>query len=77
MKITVYPPPMFGSKKISKDNIMEVKEGATLLTVYRALGIPIVMSPILFCFVNHEKVSLRTKLKEGDMVSFMSVGVGG
>lgn len=77
MKITVYPPPLINSKKISKDNIMEVKEGATLATVYRMLGIPLVMSPLLFCFVNHEKVGLRTKLKEGDMISFMSVAMGG
>ena len=56
---------------------MEVKEGATLATVYRMLGIPLVMSPLLFCFVNHDKVGLRTKLKEGDMISFMSVAMGG
>ncbi len=77
MKITVYPPPMFNSKKISRDNIMIVKEGATLRTVYRMLKIPTIISPFLFCFVNHEKVSLDTKLKEGDMVSFWSIAAGG
>ena len=77
MKIIVYTPIMFRSPKVNNMDEMIVKEGSTLRSVLRELKIPLLASKALFCVVNHEKVPLSYRLKEGDVISFLTPISGG
>ncbi len=77
MKVKVIAPAFCSFKHIDENGYMILPEGATLNDVYKKLRVPLLFRKILFSSVNYERVKLRTKLKDGDVVSFLSVITGG
>ena len=77
MKVKVSAPAFFSFKHIDPNGYMTLPEGATLNDVYKKLQVPLVMRKLIFSLVNYEHVKLRTKLKEGDVISFVSLIKGG
>lgn len=76
MKIRVYASAFCSFKHIDEDGCMELPEGAVLKDVVRKLRIPAIVSKLMAVSVNYQKVGMRTKLKDGDVVSFIS-NIGG
>ncbi len=77
MKIRVYAPPFFDHSCIDGSGLMEIAAGSTLADVYKKLGVPLVLRPILFCSVNYEKARSDRKLEDGDIVSIYFPLTGG
>ncbi|KUK73942.1 MAG: hypothetical protein XD91_0283 [Clostridiales bacterium 38_11] len=77
MKIKVYPPTFIKADVLDMDNYIEIDEGGTVRQIYDRLGIPVVLSPLVYCVVNYKKTKLDTPLKKGDIVSFISFLSGG
>ena len=77
MKIRVYAASFCSFEDIDKDGYMVLPEGALLEDLYKKLQVPWLMRRIVFATVNYEKVGLKTKLKDGDVVSFLSALGGG
>jgi molybdopterin converting factor small subunit len=77
MKVKVNAPAFCSFKHIDENGYIILPEGATLNDVYKKLRVPLLMRKILFSAVNYERVKLRTKLKDGDVVSFVTLISGG
>ncbi len=77
MKVKVNAPAFCSFKHIDENGYITLPEGATLNDVYKKLHVPLLMRKILFSAVNYERVKLRTKLKDGDVVSFVTLISGG
>ena len=75
--ITVYMPPFFQSEKVNSMSEMTVKYGSTLRSVLRELKIPLIVSKAFLCMVNHKRVPFSYRLKDGDIVSFLTPVGGG
>jgi molybdopterin converting factor small subunit len=56
---------------------MVLPDGAVLDDVYKRLQVPWLYRRIVFATVNYKKVSLKTRLQDGDVVSFLSALGGG
>ena len=77
MKIRVYAASFCSFEEIDRDGYMVLPDGAVLNDVYKKLVVPLVFRRILFATVNYKKVSLKTRLEDGDVVSFFSALGGG
>ncbi len=77
MKVKVNAPAFCSFKHIDENGYMTLPDGATLNDVYKKLRVPLLMRKILFSAVNYERVKLSTKLKDGDVVSFLTLISGG
>ncbi len=75
--ITVYMPILFHSDKVNNMSEMTVADGTTLYRVLRELKIPLIVSKVMLCMVNHKKEPLSYRLKEGDTISFLTPVSGG
>lgn len=77
MKIKVYAPSFCSFKYIDEHGCMTLPEGAVLNDVYKKLRIPFPLRKIFFAAVNYKTSDLKTRLNEGDVVSFFSGLAGG
>lgn len=77
MKVQVYPPPFAHLRVLDENGMLHLKPGARLSAVYRQLRIPLVLRPVLICNVNYKPVKMNTRLKDGDIVSFIVPLAGG
>jgi len=77
MKVQVYPPPFAKLKDLDEDGMLTLETGANLYAVYRRLGIPLALQPLIICNVNYERVKMKTRLKDGDIISFILPLTGG
>jgi len=77
MKIRVYAASFCSFEDIDADGYMELPEGAVLDDVYDRLQVPWIARTIVFATVNYRKVGPKTKLQDGDVVSFFSALGGG
>lgn len=77
MKIRVYAAPFCSFEAIDEDGTMALPDDAVLNDVYKRLKVPWFFRRIVFATVNYKRVSLETKLKDGDVVSFFSALRGG
>jgi len=77
VKVQVYPPPFAKLTELDEDGMLTLESGASLYTVYQRLRIPLALQPIIICFVNYERVKMKTRLKEGDIISFILPLSGG
>ena len=57
--------------------MVELKNGATVHSLYIRLKMPIHLRLICFCNVNNEPANWKTVLQEGDVVSFVFPISGG
>ena len=77
MRIRVYAASFCSFENIDRDGYMVLPDGAVLDDVYKRLQVPWLYRRIVFATVNYKKVSLKTRLQEGDVVSFLSALGGG
>ncbi len=77
MKIRVYAASFCSFEDIDKDGYMELPEGALLEDLYKRLQVPWLFRRAVIATVNYKKVGLKTRLQDGDVVSFFSALGGG
>ena len=77
MKVKVTAPAFCSFKHIDPNGYMTLPDGATLNDVHKKLQVPLVMRKLIFSLVNYEHAKLKTKLKEGDVISFVTLIKGG
>lgn len=77
MRIRVYAASFCSFENIDRDGYMVLPDGAVLDDVYKRLEVPWLYRRIVFATVNYKKVSLKTRLQDGDVVSFLSALGGG
>jgi molybdopterin converting factor small subunit len=77
MKIKVYAPSFCRFTYIDENGCMTLPEDAVLNDVYKKLCIPFPLRKLFFAAVNHKTAGLKTRLKDGDIVSFFSGLAGG
>ena len=77
MRIRVYAASFCSFENIDRDGYMVLPDGAVLDDVYKRLQVPWLYRRIVFATVNYKKVSIKTRLQDGDVVSFLSALGGG
>ena len=77
MKIRVYAASFCSFEDIDENGYMVLPEAAILDDVYQKLKVPWLFRKIVFATVNYKRVGLKTRLKDGDVVSFFSALGGG
>jgi molybdopterin converting factor small subunit len=77
MKIRVFAASFCSFEDIDEDGYMVLPDGAVLDDVYQKLKVPWLFRKIVFATVNYERVGLKTRLEDGDVVSFFSAMGGG
>ena len=77
MKIRVYAASFCNFEDIDKDGYMVLPDDAVLGDLFKKLQVPWLFRRIVIATVNYKKVSLNTKLRNGDVVSFFSALGGG
>ena len=77
MRIRVYAASFCSFENIDRDGYMVLPDDAVLDDVYKRLQVPWLYRRIVFATVNYKKVSLKTRLQDGDVVSFLSALGGG
>ena len=70
MKVKVYAASFCSFKDIDKDGYMTLADNAILNDVCKNLRIPFPLRKLMLPSVNHRIRPLKTRLKEGDVVSF-------
>ena len=76
MKVKVHAASFCSFKEIDPDGHMTLPKNAVLNDVCKKLRIPFPIRKLMLPSVNHQIVPLKTKLEEGDVISFFS-GLGG
>jgi molybdopterin converting factor small subunit len=77
MKVKVYISPFFNVSAMDEDGYINIKEDASVNTLYKVLKIPLPLRPFVKCYVNHKPARLRQKLKDNDTVSMIGIIAGG
>lgn len=77
MRIKVYLPGLFDHTPLDDDGFILLEEGSTLGKLIARLKIPLVARPFLLLHVNYERANQRTRLKDGDVVTFVMPITGG
>jgi molybdopterin converting factor small subunit len=77
IKVKVYLPPYLERAQLDKDGFALIEEGSTLGDLFKMLRVPFPAGAVHLCRLNYEKVSLKQRLKDGDIVSFFSLISGG
>ncbi len=62
---------------MDENSYMDVEDGITLKQLYRILKVPWLYRPILYCTINYEPARMKTRLMDGDVVSFLAPISGG
>ena len=77
LKVKVHAPAFCSFKPIDEDGYMTLPDKAKLNDVYKKLRVPLPFRKLLFSAVNYRRAKLSTKLKDGDVVSFLAPLSGG
>ena len=77
MKVKVYLTNLGDRHVLDEHRNLELKEGATVASALRKLKIPVVASRLPLVNVNSKRVKAKHVLKDGDIITFFSVHVGG
>lgn len=77
MKVKVFPPHGSDFSRLDERGWLELPEGSTVEDVLQAVRCSRLKAKLLLCSLNGERVSLRTKLKDGDVIGFFSPVSGG
>jgi molybdopterin converting factor small subunit len=77
MKVMVYAPSFCNLSAVDDDGYLSLEEGSTLNILYKKLKIPLLARPFATCYVNYKPANQNQELKEGDIVSFLTVLAGG
>lgn len=76
MKVKIFGPLGLG-RNLDDRGWMTLEEGATLGEAIRKLGMPVSVARVTRVALNGEVRSMKTVLKEGDVISFFSIIQGG
>ena len=76
MKVKVYAASFCSFKNVDENGYMTLDENAVLNDVCKNLRIPLPLRKLMLPSINHRIMPLKTRLKDGDVVSFFS-GLGG
>lgn len=77
MQIKVFAPAFISHAPIDEDGYIFLENGATLKNLCQELKVPLIYRVSLFYVVNYDHVGINTKLKDGDIVSFIFPFSGG
>jgi molybdopterin converting factor small subunit len=77
MKIKVLAPGFIKHDAFDPNGFVELNENDSVRTLFNKLRIPLALRLILTSYVNYEPSRANTKLKEGDVVSFLFPITGG
>lgn len=77
MRIRVYAPAILDHSLLDHEGYLQAEDGVTLKKIYGLLKVPLLLRPILYCTVNYDRVKMNTRLKDGDVISFIAPVSGG
>ncbi len=77
IKVKVYAPGFVNHENIDERGYILLEEGASLNDLYNKIKLPLPLRLNFFCSVNYDHARWNTKLKEGDVVSFLFPLTGG
>jgi molybdopterin converting factor small subunit len=77
IKVKVYAPGFIKHDSFDQNGFVELNENDSIHALYRKLKVPLPIRPILTAYLNYEPAILRTRLKEGDVVSLLFPVSGG
>lgn len=77
IRIKIMPPPWCDHSRIDERGWMELPDHATMNDALRQVKCSAVQAKFLLASVNGERVSFSTALKDGDVVGFFMLCVGG
>jgi sulfur carrier protein ThiS len=77
MRVKIFPPPGCARSKIDERGWMELPEGSTLKDALRRVKCNRALAKLLLASVNGERVPFSTERKDGDVVGFFMLCMGG
>ena len=77
IKVKVFVPAFINHEKVDQDGWVILKEGARMADLYQKLKIPLPLRLSFLYFVNYDKCSWSTVLKDGDTITFFMPVAGG
>lgn len=77
VNVRVYAPGFINHERISPDGFVTLDEGDSLNCLYHKLNMPLALRLWLPCSVNYKLARRDTKLKDGDVVTFLFPVSGG
>ena len=77
IKVKVYAPGFINHDPLDENGFLDLREGASMHTLFQKLKVPVPLRVILAYSVNYEQAKLTTKLKDGDIVTFLFPFTGG
>jgi molybdopterin converting factor small subunit len=77
MRVRVYAPAFIDHTAFDAGGFVELPQTASVGDLYRILKISLPLRLVLACSVNYEQAKTSTKLKDGDVVSFLFPISGG
>jgi hypothetical protein len=77
IRIKIMPPPWCDHSQINERGWLELPDHATLNDALMKVKCSVLQAKFLLASVNGERVSFSTQLKDGDVVGFFMLCVGG
>ena len=77
VKVKVYAGPFFNLSAMDEDGYISLKAGSTINDLYKKLKVQFPIRPLMKSFVNYKPVKRKSELKEGDIVSLLTIVSGG
>jgi len=77
IKVKVYAPPFLNLSHMDENGYVTLKEGSTVNSLYKMLGIPFPLRSWIKCYINHRPAKKKTPLHQGDTVSIFGLIAGG
>lgn len=77
MRVKIFAPAWCKLNVLDEKGWAEMPEGSTLADALSLIGMPRLVGKLLLASINSEQMPLSTPLKDGDVVGFFSIMVGG
>ena len=77
IKVRVYAPGFINHDALDPDGFVALEEGDTLWQLFGRIKMPLGLRLVMACSVNYEQAGWATRLKDGDVVSFLFPIAGG
>lgn len=77
IRVKIFPPPGCSRSMIDERGWMELPEGATLSDALKRIRCSRALAKLLLASVNGERKPFSTVLKDGDVVGFFMLCLGG
>jgi molybdopterin converting factor small subunit len=77
IRVKVYAPGFINHDSIDPNGYVDLEEGDSIGQLYQKLKLPLALRFIMICSVNYGQARLSTRLKDGDIVTFLFPISGG